>query len=99
MNEKVQIERDMRRQDEIEEVVGIEGQRVRISGERLSASIEKVPVRNLAGAKDPRRHHLDRIVGREVVAKEKEAEPGDDDAAGNNGNQGENANALSPQSS
>src|SRR5207245_7830185 len=58
--------------------VGIERERVRISGERLAAVVIKVPPRKLAGAKDLRRDHFDRVVREEIVAEVEEAEDGDE---------------------
>ena len=74
VKEEVEIERDVRRQQEIEEVVGIERECVRVAGQWLPAAIGEVPPRNLTGPKHGRREHLDRIVRREVVAKKEEAE-------------------------
>ena len=74
MDEKVQVEGDVRRQDQIEEVVGIERQRVRIAGQRLPAAVERIPKRDLPGAKVIRGNDFDWIVRGEVVAVEEEAE-------------------------
>ena len=78
MNQKVQIERHVGGQEQIEDVVGIERQRVRIARQRLPARIGEVPVRNLAGPKRKRGQRLDGVMRREVVAVEEEAECGDE---------------------
>ena len=52
MDQEVQIERDVRRQNEVEEVVRIKRERVRVAGEWLSAVVVEVPPRNLSRPKD-----------------------------------------------
>src|SRR4029077_3595719 len=78
MKDEVQIERDVCGQDEIEKIVRVKCERVRIAGQRLPASVVEVPVRNLPHAKNVRRDHLDRIVRGEVVTKEEETEDRDE---------------------
>ena len=72
----MQVERDVRRQQQVQDVVGIKRQRVRVAGERLAASGIEVPPRNLAGAPDRGGDHLHRVVRGEVVAEVKEEERG-----------------------
>ncbi|MBV9497641.1 MAG: hypothetical protein JOZ54_25630 [Acidobacteria bacterium] len=69
----MQIERDVRREQRVEEVVRVERQRVRVAGERLAAAVREVPVRHLARAQNPRRRAFDRVMRREVVAEKEEA--------------------------
>ena len=74
MQQEVEVEGHVRRQQQIKEVVGIERQRVRIAGQRLAAAVGEVPPRDLAGAKRGRGEDLDRVVRREVVAEKEEPE-------------------------
>src|SRR2546428_3398635 len=78
MKNEVQIERHVGRQDEIEKIVRVKRERIRIAGQRLPAAVVEVPVRNLAHAKNVRSDDLDRIVGGEVVAEEEESEDRDE---------------------
>ena len=82
VDEKVQVESNVRGEDQIEKVVGIERQRVGVAGQRLAAAVERVPPRDLAGAERRRRNDFDRVVGGEVVAMKKEAEGGEQKAEG-----------------
>ena len=74
MNQEVQIEGDVRRQQQIEDVVGIKRQRVRSAGQRLPAAVREVPPRDLSGVERLRLKHLDRIERGEVVAEVEKAE-------------------------
>jgi hypothetical protein len=96
MKQEVKIERHVRRQEQIEKVVGIERQRVRIASERLPAAVVKVPVRNLAAAKDLRGDELDRIVRREIVAEEEKAENGEQRDRNRDEETDDNAFCLQP---
>ena len=78
MQQEVEIECYVRGQGEIENVVGIERQRVRIGGQWLAADVGEVPPRDFAGAKCGGGEHFDRVVRREVVAEKEEAERGDE---------------------
>jgi hypothetical protein len=80
VEEEVEIERYVCRQDEIENVVRIERQRVRVAGQRLAAAVREVPPGDFAGAKCDGGEHFDRVVRREVVAEKEEADPRDERA-------------------
>src|SRR5258706_10966492 len=72
MKKEGEIERHVRRQPQVEEIVGIERQSVRVAGQRLAPAVGEVPPRNLSPAKCGRGEDFDRIVGREVVAEKEE---------------------------
>src|ERR1700680_1305436 len=88
MNDEVEVERDVCRQEEVEKIVGVERERVRVTGQRLPAAVVEVPVRNLAHAENACGDDLDRVVRREVVAEEEKTEDGQSDAGRNQGEGG-----------
>ena len=99
MEDEVEVEGCRRIEQQVEDVVGVKGQEIRIAGERLTAPGREVPIRDRAVPHGLCGESFDRKMRRKVVAEKKEEVAAESDREQRQGERGaEDDETLSAQS-